>query len=206
MLTRVEKKQRTRNAILESAIKLSAKSGFSGLSLREITRVSEISPNAFYRHFKDMDDLALSLVDEIGVSLRHLLREARNNRFQKDGKGVVRASIEAFMAFLKENPNRFRLLLGERSGSSSSFRKAFHVELKRFTTELAEDLEDGFKRTGIPTSNAYPSAESITAVVFTLGAEALDLNSQGRAELEERLVGVVRQIIVGARHYRPQKD
>ena len=37
---------------------------FSSLSIREVAKRAGVVPTAFYRHFKDLDDLALNLVDE----------------------------------------------------------------------------------------------------------------------------------------------
>ena len=76
MPTRDEQKQLTRRAIIDAALELSAERGFSSVSLRSVARKAGIAPNAFYRHFSDMEELGLSLVDEIGLSLRQLIRLA----------------------------------------------------------------------------------------------------------------------------------
>jgi TetR/AcrR family transcriptional regulator, fatty acid biosynthesis regulator len=178
--TRAEQKLKTRRALLDAALQLSYERGFASLSLREVAREAGISPAAFYRHFADMDALALVLVDEVGLSLRKLMRQSR----QRAGKGrsVFRVSIDTFMEFLRDSPNLFRLLLGERLGSSPAFRKAFHAEIERFVGELTEDLERG-GRLFAPRL----AAEAMVAVVFTVGAEALDLPPSERAELSQRL-------------------
>lgn len=111
--TRSEKKAKTRRSLIDAALRLSAERGFSGLSLREVAREAGIAPTAFYRHFRDMDDLSLALVDEVGLSLRQLMRQARQ-RFVDRGRSVVRVSVEAFMEFVHDHANLFRLLLGER--------------------------------------------------------------------------------------------
>ena len=78
MTTRSEQKQKTRRALMDSALELlSAERVFSSLSLREVTREAGIAPTSFYRHFDDMNDLGLALVEEAGLALRQLLRKAR---------------------------------------------------------------------------------------------------------------------------------
>jgi AraC-like DNA-binding protein len=47
------------------------------MSLREVAREAGIAPNSFYRHFKDIDELAISLIDRAGIVLRKIIREAR---------------------------------------------------------------------------------------------------------------------------------
>ena len=196
MTTRVLKKANTRRSLINAALQLSAERGFSGLSLREIARQAGIAPTTFYRHFHDMDDLGLALVDEVALSLRSLMRQARQRT--RESGSVVKASVDAFMQFIRENSNHFRLLLGERSGSSSSFRKAIHGEMDHFIGELAEDLTRLSLASGRSLSDAGLTAEAIVAVVFTVGAEALDLPLQDRKWLAERLVGEIRIILRGS--------
>lgn len=161
--TRSEKKARTRRALIDGALRLSTASGFSGTSLREVAREAGVAPTTFYRHFRDMDELGLTLIDEVGLSLRRLMRQARM-RLRKD-ESVTRVSVAAFMDFVQETPQLFRLLLGERSGSSLAFRTALHQEMNRFIGELTDDLKRGAESVGRPLSNAGLAAEAIVAVV-----------------------------------------
>src|ERR1700733_1080955 len=139
MANRVELKLKTRNKLVEVALKLSAERSFSNLSLREVTKAAGVTPAAFYRHFNDMEELGLSLVDEVGLSLRRLLRDAM--RRSRSRRAMVKASIDAFMDYVNNNGNHFRLLLGERQGASPAFRHAIHAELDRFVAQLSDDLE-----------------------------------------------------------------
>ncbi len=190
-MNRQEQKARTRRTLIDVTLQLSAARGFSSLSIREIAKEAKITPNAFYRHFRDLDELALVLVDEVGVGLRQLMRETRR-RYEMQ-KEAARASVEAFMSYVTENVNLFRLLLGERQGSSTEFRRALHNEIDRFVGELTEDLErQGF-------GEAALAAEAMVAAVFTIGAEALDLPKHRRQELTDRLTKVLQIILRGAK-------
>jgi AcrR family transcriptional regulator len=60
MDTRAEQKQTTRRKLIEVALRLSAQKGFAALSLREVAQAAELTPAAFYRHFRDMEELGLS--------------------------------------------------------------------------------------------------------------------------------------------------
>jgi AcrR family transcriptional regulator len=137
---RIEKKNQTRRQILDAALELSAERGFSSLSLRQVAQQAGIAPTTFYRHFADMDDLGLALVDEVGASLRQLVRQARRRVDEAGGRNVIATSIETFMEFVEANANLFRLLLGEGAGSTAAFRRSVSKEVRRFTDDLAEDL------------------------------------------------------------------
>ncbi len=198
MPTRTEQKHATRRAIMDAALSLSAGRGFSSLSLRSVAREAGIAPTSFYRHFADLDELGLALVDEVGMSLRQLVREARR-RVDDRGKGsVVRSSIETFLIFVERNQNLFRLLLGEGSGSTPHFRRAITKEIKRFTDDLAEDLIREAKATQRPIAHVNHAAEAMVTVAFNLGASAIDLPQDERLAVIERIIIEVRMIMRGA--------
>ncbi|WP_413113098.1 HTH-type transcriptional repressor FabR [Thaumasiovibrio sp. DFM-14] len=199
---RAQQKEKTRRNLIDAAFnQLSAERSFSNLSLREVAREGGIAPTSFYRHFKDMDELGLTMVDEGGLLLRQLMRQARQ-RIATEGS-VIRTSVDTFMEFLESSPNVFRLLLRERSGTSPAFRAAVVREIHHFVAELTEYLE---AKTAISYEEAYAQAEASVTMVFSAGAEALDLDPVQRAELAERLVMQLRMIATGAYWYRKERE
>lgn len=197
MAERSEQKLKTRRTLIEAAMKMSGQQGFSNISIREVTKAAGITPAAFYRHFHDLEELGLALVDEIGLGLRQLLRTARKN-IDKEGS-AVRASVETFIEYITTNANLFRVLQGERQGSSPAFRKALFAEINRFIEEVTEDINKGSKLLKQPLQDSELAAEAIVAVAFTVGAEAIDLPKHRRPELIERLVKEIKMILRGAR-------
>ena len=194
---RAQQKQKTRQALIEAAFnQLSADHSFSNLSLREVAREAGIAPTSFYRHFKDMNELGLTMVDEAGLTLRQLMRQAR--RRIASGGSVINTSVVTFMEFIDNSSNQFRLLLRERSGTSKAFRAAVAREVKHFILELAHYLESETKCDSI---HACIQAEAMVTLVFNAGAEALDIEGQQREELIERVIWQLRYITRGAGHY-----
>ncbi len=193
---RIEQKEQTRRRLIETALALSASQGFSALSLREITREAGLTATAFYRHFRDIDSLGLVLVDEVALALRQLIREARS-RFESHG-GRTRASVDAFMEYAHQKPHLFRLLLGERLGGSKAFREALRVEIDRFVAELGDDLERQARAQSRPLGRIPLAAEAIVAIVFSVGAEVLDLPRHRHAGLADRIVEEVHLVLRGA--------
>ena len=60
----------SRDDIIEAALKLAGPNrSVSTLSLREVAREAGIAPNSFYRQFRDMDELAVALIERAGQSL-----------------------------------------------------------------------------------------------------------------------------------------
>lgn len=198
---RAQQKEKTRRSLIDAAFsQLSAERSFSNLSLREVAREAGIAPTSFYRHFKDMDELGLTMVDEGGLLLRQLMRQARQ-RIVKEGS-VIRTSVETFMEFIESSPNVFRLLLRERSGTSFEFRAAVAREIQHFVAELTEYLISS----GTSKGEAFTQAEASVTLVFSSGAEALDLDRQAREELAERLIMQLRMIAKGAFWHRKERE
>lgn len=197
MSTRAEQKLRTRRALMDSALKqMSADRGFGSLSLREVAREAGIAPTSFYRHFSELDELGLALVDEGGVALRQLMRHARK-RIAKNGSAIS-TSIETFMEYLNNNSNLFRLMLQEKTGVSETFRTAVKAEIEHFVTELADDLRRFAVEQNKPLSDSRLVAEAMVTLVFNQGAEALDATPPEKEVLKEKLKTELRMILIGS--------
>ena len=200
---RAQQKERTRRSVIDAAFsQLTAERSFSNLSLREVAREAGIAPTSFYRHFRDMDELGLTMVDEGGLTLRQLMRQARL-RIASTGGSVIRTSVLTFMEFIDNTPNVFRLLLRERSGTSAAFRQAVQREIQHFIAELADELQ---KKSGLTPYDAYVQADAMVTIVFNAGAEALDLEPQARIELAERIIYQLRMIVRGGDFYHKSRS
>ena len=191
---RAQQKEKTRRMIIDAAFRLiSQDRSYSSLSLREVAREAGIAPNSFYRHFEDMEELGLTLVDEGGAAMRQLMRKARQ---RMRGRGsVIRASVETFMEYIHSNPHVFHLLLRERSGTSLAFRKAVSRELQYFIMELADYIQ---LHQGYPVAEAKVQAEAMVILVFNAGAEALDCKPAELRILTEKAITQLRYIAKGA--------
>ncbi len=195
---RAIQKEKTRRALVDAAFnQLTADKSFSNLSLREVAREAGIAPTSFYRHFKDMNELGLAMVDESGLILRQLMRQARK-RLEKGGS-VIAISVETFFELIEYRPNMFRLLLRERSGTSQEFRTATSREIQHFVAELAEYIQQ--RDHAITQELAYIQSEGLVTLVFTAGSHALDLNSQEREKLKQRVITQLRMLARGAAAY-----
>jgi AcrR family transcriptional regulator len=136
--TRSERKQRTREALIDAALRLLEQESFSSLSLREVARDAGIVPTGFYRHFENMQELGLALVDRSFRSLRDMLRGVRATA---DGhEHVIRRSIAVVVADVNEHRTHFRFIARERSGGVAGLRHAIRSQIQLLASELATDL------------------------------------------------------------------
>jgi AcrR family transcriptional regulator len=186
----------SREDIIAATLKLIGPNrSVSTLSLREVTREAGIAPNSFYRHFHDMDELTVALIDLAGSSLRQIIGEARHRA--RNDRSVVRSSVEAFMEQLGADDNLLHILLREGTAGSAAFKQAVERELSFFEEELRIDLVRlaDANKTGL--FEPALTAKAITRLVFAVGATAMDLPREQHAEITEQLALMVRMIVVG---------
>lgn len=108
---------------------------------------------------------------------------------------MIRTSVSTFMEFIGNNPNAFRLLLREHSGTSAAFRAAVAREIQHFIAELAGYLE---LENRTPRAFVEAQAEAMVTIVFNADTEALDVGPEQRRQLKERLVLQLKVISKGA--------
>ena len=186
----------SREDIIAAALKLLGPSrSVSTLSLREVAREAGIAPNSFYRHFRDMDELAVALIDMAGESLRQIIGDARQRATLE--VSVVQSCTDAFMEQLRADDRLLHILLREGTVGSDAFKRAVERQLSFFEEELGQDL---IRLAALKGSGLYQpalTAKAITRLVFTMGATVLDLPRDKQDELAAQIVKMVRMIIAG---------
>ena len=191
MSIRSEQKEKTRQAIIEAALRLSEEKGFPALSLREVTREADIAPATFYRHFKDMEELGLVLVDKVALTLRQLMRKARQ-RIKAKGS-VIETSVITQLEFSQKNPQLFRLLTSGLSGGPKIFREALKKEKQFFIDELQEDLIEDTRLANVPLA-----AELMVNQVLVASIEAIEQEPEALKQIQQRLITQLRMILQGS--------
>lgn len=169
----------------------------STLSLREVARAAGIAPNSFYRHFRDIDDLAIALIELAGSSLRRIFSEARQ-RISRE-HSVVRTSLEVFMEQLNAEAGYLNLLLREGKVGSEAFKQAVEKQLVFFEEELMTDLLRLEALNGHKLYRADLVARAITRLVFVMGASAAGQSPQAQSETLEQTALMLKMMLTGSR-------
>ncbi|MFE9248368.1 TetR family transcriptional regulator [Streptomyces sp. NPDC007088] len=135
---RAARKLRTRRSLLDAALGLLTEQSLSSLGLREVTRVAGVAPTAFYRHFRDIPDLGVALVDEALGSLHGVVRAL----LAAEGGSEARLSgaVGLIAEHVRAHPDHVRFVARERHGGVRAVREAIGRELGRFAREVAAGL------------------------------------------------------------------
>lgn len=140
MSIRGERKQQSRQALLDAALKLSTSGrSFSTISLREITREVGLVPTAFYRHFEDMDRLSEALIEQVSERLHQIIFHLRQG-YLSHASAKTQTSIQLFFRAVDTSPQDWIFLIAERWGGSETVRQAIAREIDVLIADLAQDL------------------------------------------------------------------
>lgn len=192
----------SREELISAALALiGPERSIGSLSLREISREAGIAPNSFYRHFKDVDELAIALIEQAGHALRTLIGEARDRITPQHS--VARTSMMVFMEQLQSDQGYLHLLLREGKVGSVAFKQAVDQQLVSFEQELCVDLIQLEAAQGHNVYAPELAAKAITRLVFSMGAIAMDQPRDQHAVTMEQTISMIRMIIAGARIMKP---
>jgi len=207
MGSRFERKQATRRALLDAALASIAEGrSFDALSLREVARAAQVVPTAFYRHFRDMDELGLALVDETFLTVRRALREVRHAA--RGATAKASAAVRAYLDAVRAHRLAFEFAARERYGGTAAVRAAIAREVRFFLTELADDLGADPCLAHLDRAQRETVAHLIASAGMTLTGDLLDLvPAAGAAEAEAALAARAEQQLIliarGAAAWRP---
>lgn len=197
--SRGERKERTRRAILDAALRLCEESSLVALSLRQVAKEVGIVPTAFYRHFESIEELGLELVDESFVSLRAMLRDVR--RFDPRLEDIIDSSVRILDEHVRRQHAHFAFIARERTAGQPAVRRAIRHEILQCERELAADLallpgievwsgEDLRVLSNLIVAAMVSTAENILAAGGSPDAEK-SATEQARVQLRIVLVGAL---------------
>ena len=200
--SRSERKEATRQAILDAALRLSVDTGLAGLSLRSVAKAVGIVPTAFYRHFASIEELGVVLVDEAFASLRQVLRDIRR---EMDVQRVIDDSVAILVRNVRERREHFLFIARERVSGLPAVREAIRHELGLIERELATDIAR------LPGVQEWSQEDLRVLANLIVGsmvetAEAVMTAPPGRPDVEREVVRTaelqLRMVVVGAANWK----
>ena len=204
-VSRQERKERTRQALLDAALHLLADRGFASLSLREVAKEAGVVPTAFYRHFTSMDDLGVALVGESMRTLRGMIRSARSQA--ASSSGIIQASVATLQQHVRANTEHFRFVVRQRYGGAGPVRDAVTAELRLFSSELAVDLARFENLREWSAEDLHMIADLIVTAMLGTALELLEAHPSD-TEADARIVRLaekrLRLIVLGVPAWRSE--
>jgi AcrR family transcriptional regulator len=182
MVTRAEQKALTRGALIDSVLRIIGDgANFASISLREVTKAAGLVPASFYRHFADMDDLGLAVVDELGLDLRRLMRGSLDTDLPLED--VVAGLAYGYETYVHGASHLVAFVNQARTGGSPRVRAAIAHELDFFVSRVAGSLPDLVP--GLRPADRQTVAELLLAVLLESTTELLATAEDDEARLQE---------------------
>lgn len=208
MNNRQERKLQTRQSLMNAALEwVEEGQHFSSLSIREVAKRAGVVPTAFYRHFKDLDDLALNLVDELSLVLRQLMREVRQNRVNPTH--IIGDSVQQYCQYVVSQRVFFQFMCQSMTGGTPLVRQAVRSELQYFAKELVADLQRFNLLPHLNPAMMDTLADLTISVVAIATVQLLDLadaSTQTKADFEVRLTRQLQLVYVGASNWKSARS
>ena len=202
MGVRDTRKLATRQTLLDSALRLMERQSLSSLGLREVTREAGIAPAAFYRHFADLGELGVALVQESLGSMHALIRDIRTP--EADTEDIMRRTVDLVAAHVRDHQPHFRFLARERHGGVAAVRAAIADELDSFIDELIADLSIQPESEGWDAAEMRVLGRLYVNVIMLTAADLLDAGYEDPAA-EQRIIAEaltqLRIVSVGRAHW-----
>ena len=185
-----------RQKLLRAALKLAAKSrSLQGLGVRELGREAGLNPNTFYRHFADLDDLSMAVIDELSRDLRRPLQTLRRS-ITSPAENALR-TVELVFDFAKRNPEAILVGVRELYGASPKVREALREVIAAIADDLAEDMRVMQITPGLNDKTARELAEVVVVQVFHSTLDYLE-HPQRRNDILRQTVQFINTLFVGA--------
>lgn len=175
---------------------------FASLGIREVTRQAEVVPTSFYRHFTNMDDLGLQLVDELALVLRRMMREARSNVVQAEK--LMDESVAIFVSHVQANRNFFTFMAQGLAGESRAIQQGIRNEMQFFASELANDLRNLRLDEHLNDADLYMTCDLVVRTVAFSLTDILAVSPDDTQELNrirQQTTQFLRLIFLGADHW-----
>lgn len=188
-VSRAERKERTRQALLDAALELLVERSFDGLSLREVARAVGIVPTAFYRHFASLQDLGVALAEDSMRMLRQMLRDARRDPTSKSAAG----SLDLLDRQIRSYPEQFRFIIRERHGGVAEIRRVIGTELGLFASELAIDISRAPGLADWDSEDLQIASSLLVSTMLEVAAALLEAEHSGRGR-DQTLARAERQL------------
>ena len=102
-----EEKEKTRRAILDSALDLIYERGYAATNLQDIAEHMDATRGAVYWHFKNKQDLFFTLTDEIDAEIDDILTKWAGEVGDLDG---LKAFFLRYIDLMKSNDRYFKYL------------------------------------------------------------------------------------------------
>jgi len=208
-----KQKEKTSLALIEAALELCSEEGYASLSLRSVARKAKIAPTSFYRHFRDIDELGVAMVDNGAIVLNEwlgrLIDKMSFTKIENDSLNILTQFIEnftvsfakSFIDYMKNNEYLLRLFFQERTGSSEALRNSISNSEKKLTEKLSKHLHKIDQELKIGFEDISLISETMLRIASSDGLEMIIKHDIQNNDIVNHLIQKLSIFLLGASSY-----
>jgi TetR/AcrR family fatty acid metabolism transcriptional regulator len=130
-----------RKRILDSAIKVFARTGYSDARMQDVAKEADVSHGTVYVYFKNKDALFASIFQEIlGELIQYLCSEIQK---EKNAEDKLRRMISMQLDIIEENPDLTKLILIEFPRSGNFLNDSNTDVLSKYIDLISDVIKQG---------------------------------------------------------------
>ncbi|MGV9778403.1 TetR/AcrR family transcriptional regulator [Streptosporangium sp. NPDC003464] len=178
---RERKKQRTRQALVEAALRLFEEKGYDQVTVAEIADAADVSPRTFFLHFQAKEDVLLANAD---VRVDLALRAIDERRPEERLADLLTRAMDEMIAHTWDSdlPSGLAALRARLTASVPALQARLLQRYLAAQTELARALERAFPGT----LDTITASALVGAMVGAVSAAALTALRRGDSPDEVR--------------------
>ncbi|MEK7400305.1 MAG: TetR/AcrR family transcriptional regulator [Candidatus Poribacteria bacterium] len=136
-----KKDSEKRKRILDSAIKVFARTGYSDARMQDVAKEADVSHGTVYVYFKNKDTLFVSIFQEIlGKLIQYIGSEIQK---EKNAEDKLRRMISMQLDIIEENPDLTKLILIEFPRSGNFLSDSNTDVLSRYIDLISDVIKQG---------------------------------------------------------------
>lgn len=158
-----ERRRERRRLLVDAAYDLLSTQGAAGTTVRAVCATARLNPRYFYESFDELDELLVAVYDDVVLSMRRAVSAAVAAADPDDN---VRATVEATVRFIEEDPRRGQIMYVEALGNE---------KLNRRRVETGLDLVEAVRadRSRRRNADGHEQLDRVAAAVLVGGVTEL---------------------------------
>jgi TetR/AcrR family transcriptional regulator, ethionamide resistance regulator len=157
---RRQTREESRRQILAAADALLRERSYRDLTIDEVMARTGFSRTVFYRHFADLPDLVLAVMNDVGAPL---LEQAQAMAAAPEDPGLLRDGLERIVGFWAEH-GPLVWAVSHAAGHDEEIEALYDGIVQRFVDLTAEGLATALERGAIRAVDPRATAEALTAM------------------------------------------
>jgi AcrR family transcriptional regulator len=177
--------QERRTQLLDIGRKLFAERGFEGTAIEEVAARAGVSKPVVYEHFGGKEGLYAVVVDR---EMERILAGITGALAGGDARELLEQAALAFLVYIEEQPDGFRILVRDSPVATSS--GTFASLISDIATQVEHVLGKEFKSRGYDAKLASLYSQALVGMVALTGQWWLDARKPKRDEVAAHLVNL----------------